>query len=328
MRKKYIKYYNVINNKIYDDKNNEIINEELNKIIIKYKPPSHLHDIKLIAKNIKEADNGIVYIGLDSTNKKQYIYGINFVTNRKKNKIKTFLKVNQKIPDIERYIKKELDIFNKSDNPKISINTLFAVILLMEMNFFIRTGKKKYLNDNETIGLLTLQKSNFTFNNDKYIDILFKGKKKQLQQFTVDKENHKLLYKILKLLINNTEDFIFKTTDNILFSESKMYQMMKMFSISLKDIRTFGVNRILINELWKAMQLIDISYIKKNDIRRMITDVINKTANIIGHTPSISKKSYIVDELRSIITPDLFIYKDTSFKDFYNIIIKKLTESI
>ncbi|CCU55373.1 DNA Topoisomerase type I [Adoxophyes honmai entomopoxvirus 'L'] len=330
MRKKYIDTYSIIDEKIYKS-NKEINNTELINIIKKYKPPKHLKNIELIAKNVEEADNGIIYIGCDCKNKKQYIYGINYIKRRRNDRIKIFLKVDSKIPKIEKFINKELNIFKKNELAShiyITDKMIFAIILLVEMCFFIRTGKKKYLEDNETIGLITLQKNNFTVEDD-VIYINFKGKLSQNQNFSIIKEEHLLIYNMIKLLYNKTDDFIFKNSDGITFTESKLYNMIKQFNIKLKDIRTFGVNRVLIHELWKNVKDLEIMDIRHKDIKKIISKVVNRTANIIGHTPTISKNSYIVDEIRSIIDIDTINKaKEMSFDQYYVYIVNKLKDLI
>ncbi|AAG02758.1 DNA topoisomerase type I [Betaentomopoxvirus amoorei] len=330
MKKKYNNTYKIIEEKIYNTDGQEIVDDNLLNIIKKYKPPKHLNNIELIAKNIEEADNGIIYIGIDSKNKKQYIYGINYVKKRRNDRIKIFLKVENKIPKIEKYINKELNIFKKngsnSSHIYITDKMIFAIILLVEMCFFIRTGKKKYLEDNETIGLLTLQKNNFTIEND-VIYINFKGKLSQNQNFSILKDEHLLIYNMIKILYNKTNDFIFKNSDDIIFNESKLYSMIKQFNIKLKDIRTFGVNRVLIQELWKNVRDLDIMDIRHKDIKKIISEVVKRTANIIGHTPTISKNSYIVDEIRSIIDKDTINKaKEMTFDEYYKYIVDKLKE--
>ncbi|CCU56275.1 DNA Topoisomerase type I [Mythimna separata entomopoxvirus 'L'] len=329
MKKKYNKSYNIKDGKIYNS-SQEILDTKLKNIIEKYKPPKHLNNIQLIAKNISEADNGIIYIGSDSKNKKQYIYGINYIKKRRNDRIKIFLKVENKIPKIEKYINKELDVFNKNGNEGVNIyitdQMIFAIILLVEMCFFIRTGKKKYLDDNETIGLLTLQKNNFTIEDD-IIYISFKGKLSQNQNFSIIKDEHLLIYNMIKILYNKTNDFMFKNSDNILFTEYKLYSMIKQFNIKLKDIRTFGVNRVLIKELWKNVRDLEIIDIRHKDIKKIISEVVKRTANIIGHTPTISKNSYIVDEIRSIIDKDTINKaKELTFENYYKYIVNKLKQ--
>ncbi|CCU55663.1 DNA Topoisomerase type I [Choristoneura biennis entomopoxvirus] len=330
MKKKYNNAYKIIDQKIYNSDSEEIIDKELNNIIDKYKPPKHLNNIELIAKTVDEADNGIIYIGCDNKNKKQYIYGINYIKKRRNDRIKIFLKVESKIPKIEKFINKELSVFKKNSTKSsytyITDKMIFAIILLVEMCFFIRTGKKKYLDDNETIGLLTLQKNNFIIEDD-VIYINFKGKLSQNQNFSILYNEHILIYNMIKILYNKTEDFIFKNSDNIIFNESKLYSMIKQFNINLKDIRTFGVNRVLIQELWKNVRDIDIIDIRHKDIKKIISEVVKRTANIIGHTPTISKNSYIVDELRSIIDKDTINKaKDMSFDEYYKYIVNKLKD--
>lgn len=329
MKKKYSKYYIIKNNIVYDSNNNIINNEDINKILIKYKLSNKFKNIRLIANNLKEADDGIVYIYTDAKNTDQYIYGVNYVNNRKIKILKIFLKINSKIKHIYTFINKELNNIQKYED--INIRSLFALLLLIELNFYIRTGKRKFLENNETTGLLTLKKKNFTILKD-IISIQFKGKSNKFHKFIID-TSKTLLYNVLKLLyvnINNEEDFIFQDCNGNILSEYKFYDMIKKkFDIKLKDIRTYGVNKILINELWKEANIINVSITTNSDIKKIIKKIVDSTANIIGHTPTISKKSYIANELFSLISIEtLNKANELLSNDFYDYMITLIRNNI
>lgn len=329
MKKKYDKYYIVKDNVVYDSNNNVIDNADINKILAKYKLSNKFNNIRLIAKNLKQADNGIVYIYTDSKNVDQYIYGVSYVNNRKIKILKIFLNINSKVKHIYTFINKELNKIQKYKD--INMQSLFALLLLIELNFYIRTGKRKFLDNNETTGLLTLKKKNFKILKD-IITIEFKGKSNKFHKFIVD-TSKTLLYNILKLLydnINNEEDFIFQDINGNILSEYKFYDLIKKkFNIRLKDIRTYGVNKILINELWKEANIINISIITNADIKKIICKIIESTANIIGHTPTISKKSYIANELFSLInTETLYKANELLSNDFYDYMIDLIKTNI
>lgn len=329
MKKKYDDYYIIIDNIAYDTNNNIINNENINKILAKYKLSNTFINIRLIAKNLKQADNGIVYIYTDSKNIDQYIYGVNYVNNRKIKILKIFLNINSKIKYIYGFIDKELNKIKKYKD--INMDSLFALLLLIELNFYIRTGKRKFLENNETTGLLTLKKKNFETSKD-IITIQFKGKSNKFHKFIID-TSKKLLYNILKLLydnINNDDDFIFQDINGNILSEYRFYDMIKKkFNIRLKDIRTYGVNKILINELWKEANIINVSIITNADIKKIICKIIDSTADIIGHTPTISKKSYIANELFSLINIDtLNKANELMPNDFYDYMINLIKNNL
>jgi DNA topoisomerase IB len=327
MKKKYYKYYKVIDDIIYDD-NDKIINDiNLKKILLKYKIPKNFKNVRLIATSVEDADNGIVYIVSDSKNNDQYIYGVNYVNNRRIEVLKIFLNVNSKIDNIYKFIDEELSTIKKYKD--ITTTSLFALLLLIELNFYIRTGKRKFLKNNETIGLLTLKKKNFEIVKN-VIVITFKGKVNKMYRFVIDNSKF-LLYRILKLLylnIKHEDDFIFMDINRRILTENIFYKLINnKFNLKLKDIRTFGVNKILIKELWKEANITNISIIVNKDIKKIISKIINSTANIIGHTPTISKKSYIANELFNIINVEILKKaNETTVDEFYNYIIKIISK--
>jgi len=324
MKKKYNTLYIYKNNNVYDSNGNIVHSSEYNMIIKKYKPPSHLHNIRIIAKNLHDADNGLIYIGLDKNNKKQYIYGYNYVLNRNFKRISTFLLVDSIKDEIQHFINTNLLSIKKYED--ITIKKLFALVLLIEMSFYIRTGKKIYFDTNDTIGLLTIMRKHLQFENNGLI-ISFKGKVNQWQKFTIKRAHHKLLYDILHILYKklSNKDFILTCNEGV-FTEYMLYNMLNSyFNIKLKDLRTYGVNKIFLNELWNYFQL-------ESDgvtIKKALKVIIENTATIIGHSSTISKKSYIVVELLKLINDDIIKkIKSMDLENFYNYMLKMLKNTI
>lgn len=341
--KKYTDFIYYKEDKLYKDK---LLKKELNKdnylykLIKIYKPPAHLKNIRIPIKyiidngkevkiSLEDYDKNIIYLGEDKTNKTQYFYGKLFVHNRNTNRLNIFLNVHKKINKIEKYINNNIKIFKK--NKILTDDVIFSVILILELTFFIRTGKKKYYDENNTIGLITLQKDNIIIEKDQII-IKFIGKKKVMHTFFLIKENNENLYKILIALkqTNKKINFLFVNEYGEIFNEKKLYNKIKMFDINLKDIRTYGVNIILLKELWKELQL--LSDYNKINLKKMLMTIIKNTAEIIGHTAAVSKSSYIVEEILKILIIDKILkdeeilnkIKENSFEVFLNYIISLL----
>jgi DNA topoisomerase IB len=296
-------------------------NDIIYKIIDKYNSLINtLTNVKIIPyKSIKEADKGLIYKGFDKNGKEQYVYGEEYILQRKKNKIKIFLKVYDKLNIIQELISigiKE-EIINKS--------FIFTTILLLEMAFFIRLGKDIYYKNNKTTGILTLQKKNI-FIYDDYIDIIFIGKTNKEQKFVIYKQLQPILYNVLVKLYKNQpqNDYLFVTCDNIRYTEKMLNNKLKKINLTLKDFRTYGVNIIFIKQIFENFFNNDIKNIKK-----IISKSINETADIIGHTKNISKKSYLAEELQELLENILQnnIKYDT-FESFLNLIINKLKKKL
>lgn len=294
-------------------------NDIIYKIIEKYKSLINvLTNVKIIPyKSMKEADKGLIYKGFDKNGKEQYVYGDEYVLQRKKNKIKTFLKVYDKLNIIQDII--ELGVQEKIINKTF----LFSAILILEMTFYIRLGKDIYYKNNNTIGLITLQKNNLLIHKDS-IEIIFTGKTSKEQKFIVYKSSQPILYDILIRLYKNPSksNYLFVTHDGIRYTEKMLNIKLKKINLTLKDFRTYGVNMVFIKQIFE-------NYYTNKDIKKIINKSINETANIIGHTKSISKKSYLAEELQELLE-DLLknnIQYD-NFKAFLDYIINKLKKKI
>lgn len=312
------------------------------QIIEKYKDMiSYLTDIKIIPnKSFEEADNNLVYSGYDNKQRQQYRYGVNYILSRKKKKLRVFLKVYDNMDTIQDIIDKGL---SEPDNNK---SFVFAAILLLELTFFIRLGKKIYYNENETVGLMTLTKKNLNLKSKDEFEISFKGKTGKNQLFSCKKNDHEILFNVLERLYNTAkdlDDYIFVTNKNERFTEKMLHDRLKQINLTLKDFRTYGVNIVLIKTLHKNLlsvtndnqsstkhetNLNKKTKVEEKFLKEIIDNSIKETANIIGHTKSISKNSYIADELQELIFTSLKEIKNNTFEVFLKSIINKLKQTI
>jgi DNA topoisomerase IB len=268
------KFYKDINNKyIFENLNNNKLVKLFLLIIERYKPPSHVKPIFIYEySTLEDYDNNLVYVGYDKNNYLQYFYGAEYVNKRnikRENIIKSMIKNMTKYTNIiKSFLKK----------PDTTLFT-FACILLLELNFFIRTGKSEY----ETIGLLTLKNKNIKLKNNT-IEISFIGKKKVEHKFILDKNNSN--FKYIEEIIKSNKD---KDKNDYFFniSESAFYNIMQEYfnGVRLKDFRTYGVNKIFVENLRNVTTI--------KNTKKLISEVLELTASTIGHSKSICKSSYL-----------------------------------
>lgn len=330
---KYIKYYTYdnINKIIYNEKKIPLPkNHIMYKILEKYKDMLHyLTDIKIIPyDNMEDADNGLIYKGHDKKMKVQYKYGNNYILQRKSKIFLNFLKIYEKMDEIELIIQKGLEEEN------INKNFLYAAILFLELTYFIRLGKEIYLKNNETVGILTLKKKNLIKDNNKHkFTIQFTGKTSKEQVFECFEENQPILYNILNKLYNHTkhdDDYIFVTDNGTQFTERMLNLRLSNLNISFKDFRTYGVNIILLKQIFNNLKNHQTetkkNIIDSKDIKKMLNTSISNTADIIGHGKAVSKSAYIINEIEEF----LYLYIDEiNFLDedeFIKFFIRKLKE--
>lgn len=309
--------YDKVNNIVFDDKKIPIKKPNvIYDILLKYKNMlNSLTDILIVPnKSIEEADNNLVYKGKDAKGRFQYCYGVNYVKNRIDKKLENFLKIYNKLNDIQKLITKGLE------EKDINKNFLFASILLLELTFYIRLGKEIYFDENETIGLLTLRKKNITKEGNKFI-ISFKAKSNKNQEFICYHDTQPILFEVItKLLENvkNADDYIF-SYNNKHFTERMLNLRLKEYDLRLKDFRTYGANILFLKTVYD-----NLGHSPKINIKKLINLGINDAANIIGHTKNISKKSYISDQL--INATESFLEEYTNKKYSFNTFIKKIID--
>lgn len=320
----------------------EIKDSFLTSVLEKYKPPYNLDPLYLVKnpeKNMCDYDLGLVYVGKDKRNKTQYIYGIEYVQQRYHKKLDVFIKVHKNLDKIKEYIQKNLP----TNRNKITQINLMAVLLLLEFNTFIRTGRDVYNKNNNTEGILTMKTSSVTIKNtkqNKTLIINFIGKKQVPQYFTIEND---VLVNMLSMIYNKDNEFLFTDSSGKRLQENIFYRELNKLNITLKNIRTYGVNRQMLENIYTTIVSIDDSNFKNNTkenekiVKNIIKSVIEETADAIGHSYEISKSSYISDEIVDFISRNYtnfkyktlvsFIISESDFEQFIEYIIKHVSKS-
>ncbi|QEJ79225.1 topoisomerase type IB [Goatpox virus] len=304
-------FYN--DGKLFTDKNLTTLvsfDNPTYEIIKRIRIPPHLTDVIVYEQTYEQSLTRLIFVGSDSKGRRQYFYGKLHVKNRNSNRNKIFIKVFNVINKINEFI--DSNIINEKDKNDVLFQS--GVFMLMETSFFIRMGKMCYLKENETVGLLTLKNKHISISNGKII-IKFIGKDKVPHTFIVHKSN-KLYKPLLKL-------FDKEFPDNFLFSklsEQKIYKLMKKFKIRLKDLRTYGVNYTFLYNFWSNVKSLN----PIPSTKKLISTSIKQTAEIVGHSPSISKSAYIATTVIDFLIQDsniLETIKEKSFEEFIELIV-------
>lgn len=307
--------YNKETEKIYN--RNKVIpsSDILYTIIEKYNSMiKFLSNIDIVYnRSMEEADNNLVYRGIDSKDRYQYVYGKNMLIDRKKNRTINFLSVHNNIDKIQRIINEGL-----SDMDNITKSFIFSSILLIELTFFLRLGKDIHFKRNGTVGVLTLQRNHLTLN-DAFITIRVHVEKKKDMTFTCTKEDHPILYKVLKKLYNNTKeenDFIMCTQDGSRFTERILNNLLKKLNVSLKDIRDYGRNLLFLKNIFINLEVTPVS--NNKDISSLIVKCMRITNDALDNT-------YFSSSLITII--NTVILRAKKFKSF-DIFIQEIVKGI
>lgn len=316
------------------DKKKEITKKEIMDIIEEYKVPMHLSPLFVIAQSLKDAHKGLVYFGDDSRGRRQYVYGRDFVSKRNASRKDIFIRVHRHMKDIEAYISrglgvnKEINLTTGMNNVSVTLRTqvdedfLMATLLLLELKTFIRTGRNKYDDENNTEGLLSLRTNSIKIENP--IIIQFVGKKNVSQYFEI---RHPILRLAIKNIHRHKNEYFFTTSDGDRLSETFFYSTLKKLGVTLKNIRTYGVNIMLLREIYNySLQEPTLKNSTPTKFKSVVKSIMTKVASMIGHTAAVSKKSYVSDALLETLYNNYpKLLTSESFDEFFNRVIKLLS---
>lgn len=242
----------------------------------------------------KDASDKVQVIGLDSKNRSQYIYHpiwVQFSKDVKYKKVNTidfdkFNNIIKKYSSFSNYQNVNNNILDK----KYVISNMF--IIMKDLN--IRVGNEKYLEENNSVGLCTLQKSHYK--NGKFI---FTGKRGVLHEKNLLQNHIKFIDYILSKSIPGKSLFKY-CNENENKNENKNENYKKItpedlnqflrdyvdINMTTKDIRTYCANNIFKQEYQKLLN----SGLNPNKARIQAT---KKTAEELGNTPKVCRDSYI-----------------------------------
>jgi DNA topoisomerase-1 len=264
-------------NKFIYTKTNKPVDQQTKQRILKCGIPK-AYTIIWIGTNPR---NSLQAIALDNQGRKQYYYSRQWTekqTNCKVKRIQGFLKC---VPQLRRHLHK--DIYN----PKLGIKqrTIAFVVYLLDMSH-IRIGNKKYYDRNKSYGLTTLKRKHLSFKGTTAM-LHFFGKHKLEHQLTFSDPVVVRFFKYLHSLPVVTGQWLFIYPDDaahmlrrVTADDCNAYiQTATKSNFTCKDFRTFNANVNVVdqfNRCWKYR------------------DALNKTAEIMHHTPAICQKSYLL----------------------------------
>lgn len=278
---------------------NSTLHKKLSKVYI---PPAY--------KNVKMTDDidaNVLAIGTDSKNRQQYIYSKKHTEEQTVIKFKELLHFGRKIKKIRKDIVSLLKkcIFN-SDYKNRDCVIALIIHLIDRCNF--RVGNDKYKQLYNSYGITTINASHVT-KMAQFYKIEFVGKKGVLNSsYITNKYVNIILNKLCKLYRN--DEFLFQYYDNKSLNISRITEkhindFLKKYhkSITVKMFRTWNANYLLLKELMHFKMPKDEKESKKN-----INIAISKAAKNLHHTKSVSKNSYMNNDMI-----DLYIKNPKSF---------------
>ena len=232
----------------------------------------------------KDPTSKVQATGIDAKDRMQYIYHPVWVLFSKDSK---YSKVNS------LNFKKVTSVLNKyktQNTPSYNKNFVIANMLILMKDLNIRAGNEKYLKENNSVGLCTLNKTHYHNKNGAVLKFI--GKKGVLHEKTLRSNHIQFIEMMLKLpgkLLfqykseNKSEKIFKKITPEDLNNFLKEHVDENM---STKDIRTYQANEIFKTEYAKLLKA-------GNTTKKARIEATKKTALELGNTPFVCRKSYI-----------------------------------
>lgn len=265
----------------------------------------HLNDDRIIATGM--------LLGV-----KRYLYKKEFRQKQNDKKCDRMVEFGKELGRIKKNIMKELDM------EKPSRTKVIATGLWLLLKSSIRVGNKKYLKENGTYGLTTLNKKHVKVS-DKHIELDFVGKK-SVQNYVKVKIPTPKLTKWFKYLHKNADPY-FIAFDGQRISSLEINDYIKDYygeAFTAKDFRTWGANIIFLEEISK----IDLKKDKltPKEINKTIKNIIEHTAEMLNNTPSVLKSNYlcqhILEKLKT--NPEKIIKQIRNTRDIDQLLIELL----
>lgn len=266
-------------------------------------------------------DTAIQVIGIDKSNKKQYLYNKEHIAISKKNKFNNLSLLISLMGKLNNTINSHSKTNNYYDK-KYILSTIIKIILLTGM----RAGKEFHAKKSNTYGITSLRAKHVKVKNGQVI-FNFKGKANIEHTHIIndpDIVNH--ITHLLKLC-KDKDDKVFHYKKNGIIKKIDEFTLNNYLhkyihkNIVIKDLRTYLVNYLLIQNLLKYTK----PSTKSKDVKNIIKNSIKDTANFIQHTVSVSKSNYIDDRIINYYINNFNDFKNNKrVSDFLVDIIKKI----
>lgn len=266
------KYFDVATKK-------EIKSEKTLEYIKSLRIPPAYKNVVIHPKNSK-----ILAYGYDSKDRKQVIYNKKFIEEQKKQRFEKIIKLNSIFAKIQKSIKK--NIKHHKDIKRSLVCLILQIMILC--NF--RIGCEKYMRENKSYGLTTLEWKHIEFLKNGKVAIKFIGKKGVPNEAIL---RDKLCINFLRKLYQHKEsdNRVFKYIDSkntihhIHASDVNNYLQTFHPDITCKDIRTAMANYLYIKYFQENSHI-------ENPKKRQI-ESIKQVAEQLHNTPAVCKSSYI-----------------------------------
>ena len=214
---------------------------------------------------------------VDSKGRKQFMYHPDYLKKARERKFKCFLQLDAIWNKIQADVK---CILHKALTGGIDKQAQIALVVFLLMTTGLRIGNDKYMKDNNTFGLCTMQTSHL-IDQGSMIKISLIGKHHQVNKASVTEETSKtLLRRLVHERQRNREARIFNVHPVDVNTWLKRY----MPDASSKVLRTHRANKLLVHHFKTS---------KVEPAAKRMKEAVYKTAADLNHTPAVCKSQYL-----------------------------------
>ena len=233
------------------------------------------------------AGGAVQAVGKDAAGRWQYLYHETHVRRSERKKFQRLIKFAESLPAMRRTVAKDLR------QPGLARERVMAGIMRILSSSFIRPGSQVYASENGSYGIATLKPKHVQVKGDTVIfDFPGKSGVKQHRELR-DRRVAKLTRELLRQ--STREVFAFRNGDDQLTDVKRRHinQYIKEVmghNFSAKDFRTLGGTLICACALARAAN--DLNGEKKVRKQQWVA-AIKETAEALGNTPAVCRKSYV-----------------------------------
>lgn len=233
-------------------------------------------------------------VGLDSKERKQYIYHPDWVSYNQQHKFDSMIKFGEVLPTLRTQVAADMR------RHQLSKERILATIVWLLEHTFIRIGNKVYEKDNQSYGLTTLREKHVKVEGNK-IEFSFKGKSGVYHQYDI---SHPRIVQTIKQCIELPGYKIFNYFDDdkalkVVDSRdvNEYMQSITGETLSAKDFRTWG-GTVLAGGALYSIGDVD----KKDETESIFGQVVEQVSEHLGNTAAVCRTYYIHPKVFSSYT--------------------------
>ena len=233
------------------------------------------------------AGGAVQAVGKDAAGRWQYLYHETHVRRSEKKKFQRLIEFAESLPAMRRAVARDMR------QPGLARERVMAGIMRILASSFIRPGSQVYASENGSYGIATLKPKHVQVKGDTIIfDFPGKSGVKQHRELR-DRRVAKLIRELLKQ--STREVFAFRNGDDQLTDVKRRHinqyiKEMMGHNFSAKDFRTWAGTLICACALARAAN--DLNGEKKVRKQQWVA-AIKETAEALGNTPAVCRKSYV-----------------------------------